>query len=132
MAGNNFAEINTGALATSTWIFMMGWHDAGANLIGHRRDTIEATAAYAGGGIDTAHAFWIARDPGGGYWQGRLCEIGFWKRLLVRQERDWLYNNGLGRTYPFDGRPSPMLRHRPLQGGGRRVFRVPGPVGAWK
>jgi len=38
---------------------------------------------------------------GGSVWDGRIDEIGFWKRLLTDSEKSALYNNGAGLTYPF-------------------------------
>jgi hypothetical protein len=37
---------------------------------------------------------------------GKLAEIAIWNRVLDAREMTWLYNSGIGRTYPFDGRPS--------------------------
>lgn len=59
---------------------------------------------------DNANPFYIGRT--GGYWDGAICEVGMWHRALTITEMDWLYNNNLGRTWPFDGRPSPILSSR--------------------
>jgi hypothetical protein len=41
-------------------------------------------------------------DTSDGRFVGKLDEIGFWNRLLTNNEIDYLYNNGTGRTYPFN------------------------------
>ena len=37
------------------------------------------------------------RDVGGPvHWDGRIDEVGFWKRVLTARNRSQLYNNGFG------------------------------------
>lgn len=35
--------------------------------------------------------------------EGRMCQFGAWDRELEQSEISWLYNGGIGRTYPFMG-----------------------------
>lgn len=37
------------------------------------------------------------------YFDGRIDEVGVWKRLLTSTERAQLWNSSVGRTYPFPG-----------------------------
>ncbi len=32
-------------------------------------------------------------------WDGLISLMGFWKRTLTADEKTWLYNGGIGRTY---------------------------------
>lgn len=99
-----------GALLATTWYMLHYFHDATNNIGGvsinaGARQTAATSAAL---GVGTA-AFFISGSAGfGEYHNGRLCEASKWNRLLSVQEEQWLYNNGSGRTYPFDGRMSPV------------------------
>lgn len=102
------AVANTlGGISAATWYFCVGWHDAAADTVGIEvnglTDTAATTAALQAVG-SAALNFGSTGAPGV-FTNGRLCEVGFWKRVLTPLERLWLYNQGLGRTYPFDGRP---------------------------
>lgn len=92
-----------GSPAINTWYFLVGWHDANANNV-----NIEVNGSFLDSAATTASlqaaqtsAFTIGGFSGSLFLDGRVCEVGFWKRVLTQQERWWLYNNGLGRTYPF-------------------------------
>lgn len=125
--GTSFTLVDAGLSSTvaSTWYFVRCWHDAGTNVIGIQVNLqTPVTTAHSTGSTDGTAGFLIGGDDSGtptDFMDGRICEVGFWKRLLTTQEHHWLYNNGLGRTYPFDGRPGVAAMGRnPLQVGSRR------------
>lgn len=98
-----------GAPSNSTWYFIMGWHDPDGNTVNIEVNVsgVDSTATTGALQAVSTGEFGIgAREGGTLFFDGRICEVGFWKRVLTVQERWWLYNRGLGRTYPFDGRIS--------------------------
>jgi len=97
-----------GAPPDDTWMFVVGWHDAAADTVNIQVNDGAVDSTATGGALQAAGAAALnfgARGDATIYLNGRLCEVGFWKRVLTPLERLWLYNQGLGRTYPFDGRP---------------------------
>lgn len=118
-------DTTLGVASTATWYLVRAWHDSAGNLIGIQSDlNTPVTAAHSAGSFSGTAAFLIgAVLPSAPVqeWNGRICEVGFTKRLLTDAEHFWLYNNGLGRTYPFDGRISPaMMGRNPAMIGPRR------------
>lgn len=117
-----------GIPALNKWYFVAGWVDL-ASATG----TIEvnATAADTGAATITAAAdttgfVYVGYDPDlPGYMNGYIAEVGMWRRVLSKQERTWLYNNGDGRTYPFTSSPynGTVFLDRPPM---RRRNRLPG------
>ena len=62
-------------------------------------------APYAG-----ATGFEIGSSSGQSlFWDGLICEVGLWRRLLTAAELDFLYNSGAGRTYPFGEDTTPNV-----------------------
>lgn len=117
------AATNFGALSTGTWYFAVGWHDSVNNTKNVEVNLVSDSAATGGAWItSTADLSIGSTGAPGNYFNGRICEVGFWKRMLTVQERWWLYDFGRGRTYPFDGRFSPaMLGRNPALVGPRRT-----------
>jgi len=114
---NTQQNANTlGSPSTATWYFICAWHDSVANTINIRVNMGGVdSAAHTTGIFDGTSALNIGRSPfgAGTYLNGRACEAGIWKgRILTTSEQLWLYNNGKGRTYPFDGRYSPIVSPR--------------------
>jgi hypothetical protein len=97
-----------GAPSTATWYHILCWHDSvAAKVFIRTNDAFEDSAATTGTAGTGTQATQIGRNGGAGvFWDGRICEVAFWTRLLVPQEKTYLYNNGFGRGYPFDGRPA--------------------------
>lgn len=89
------------SLSISTWYFLVGWHDSVANTNNVVVDAgTPVSNSYSGGVHDTAVAFAIGSDTvAGRYVNGRVDEVGFWKRVLTSQERTDLYNAGAGLSY---------------------------------
>lgn len=117
-------DTSLGAPATATWYFIQAWHDSVNDLIAISSNlNTPVTAGHAGGLFDSANAFLVgASTPAAPalFWNGRICEAAYWKRVLTQQERAWLYNDGRGRTWPFDGRYSPAMLGRDKLGTVRR------------
>ncbi|OGL34495.1 hypothetical protein A3F05_01735 [Candidatus Saccharibacteria bacterium RIFCSPHIGHO2_12_FULL_47_17] len=94
---------NFGAISTGTWYFVVAWHDATANTINISVNNGTAdSAAWTTGANNTAYEFTIGTYPvlhTGGYFNGRIDEAGFWKKVLSSQEKTDLYNSGSGNTY---------------------------------
>ncbi len=122
------------SIAASTWHFVEWYHDPTDNTIAVALNCGDYTTAAITGGInDTAGSMWIGGNPATGgtaeMFGGRICEYGIWTgRRLTLQERWWLFNNGMGRTFPFDGRPAPLLTSRRGHGVMARRNRLTGPV----
>lgn len=94
----------TTLLGTAAWHFIVCWHDSVANTINIQGNngTVYSTAHTGGVHVDTQDFFCGILDSGGSHpWDGRLDEIGFWKRVLTADERTQLYNGGAGFGYPF-------------------------------
>lgn len=94
-----------GAPTTATWYFIVAWHNATANTINIQiNDGTVDSAAHATGVFASSAAFRLgARADGIQFHDGRLDEVGIWKRVLTSAERTALYNGGSGVTYPFAG-----------------------------
>ena len=108
-------SVNANALgspAPATWYFVVMWHDASANTINIQVNggTVDSTATGGNAPIDRAGAFRIGLVDGASYWNGRLDEVPFWKRVLTAQERADLYNAGAGNTYVLGKVASPWSR----------------------
>lgn len=95
-----------GAPSTATWYFICQWHDANADTVNIEVNAGTTDSTATGGALQAAGtaALTMGGAATGGYLNGQMCEVGLWKRVLTRQERTWLYNNGEGRTFPFDRR----------------------------
>ena len=85
---------------------MVAWHDSVNNQIGitvnNGTPEFEPTT-----GVPTSnpsipfHIGYTDNIYDGTYWQGRIDEVGYWKRLLTPAERTALWAGGAGMTYPF-------------------------------
>jgi hypothetical protein len=104
--GNNVTVLaNTfGVVTLGTWIFVVCWHDATANTLNIQINNGAAdSAADTGIQAENTNALSFGR-PGeydGVYYGGLIDEVGFWKRVLTGEEKTYLYNLGVGHTYPF-------------------------------
>jgi hypothetical protein len=102
---------NLGSPNTSEWYFLRAWHDATGNTINLQSNlnTVNSTA-HTTGSFDSSSALLIgAVVPSApiSHMYGLMSDIIFWKRLLTTQEHAWLYNNGLGRRFPWVNATSP-------------------------
>lgn len=96
------AADSLGSPSTATWYYVIGWHDSVANTISIQvnNGTVDSQA-YSLGTIDGTAAFEIGDASGGlgAPFDGRIDQVGFWKRVLTSQERTDLYNGGAGLSY---------------------------------
>ena len=100
-ASLNAIASHFGAPALSTWYFVVARFDSvsGNGIITVNDGTKSATAKSASPGSDTV-AFAIgANGDGTAFFDGRIDQVGLWKRYLTDTEVTFLYNNGAGRTY---------------------------------
>lgn len=95
---------NLGSPTAATWYFICAWHDSINDTIniqinnGSINSTSFSTGVFANGTGD----FMIGGSANlSSSANGHADEVGFWKRLLTSAERTYLYNSGVGRTYPF-------------------------------
>lgn len=97
-----------GSAPLSTWQMVTGWHDATANTVNLSINAGTPDSQATGGALQAAGTanFYLGGFAAANNVNGRICEVGFWKRVLTSRERLWLYNKGKGRSFPFDGRPS--------------------------
>lgn len=99
------SQWSTGALLTGSWVFVVGWHDSVNNLVGLSLNNGTAvTTSYSSGVADTTGTFELgkyAHYTADFFFDGAICEVGFWKRVLTSDERTELYNSGSGRDYSY-------------------------------
>ena len=98
-----------GAPAAVTWYYVVGWHDAAANTVNIQVNNGAVDSFATGGALQAAGAaeFDIGRRSFGGStleMDGRVDEVGFWKRVLTPTEKTALYNGGSGAGYSDIGR----------------------------
>lgn len=105
-----------------SWIHVLVWHDATNNVVGISLNGSETTESYSGGETADSSNFSIgAENAPSRYFDGLICECGFWKRVLTSTERDDLYNSGNGLSYDDfgdDEEPVTTLRTLTLLGVG--------------
>lgn len=100
----NFVHDTTG-LTINQWAMVTVVYDDTDGLI--KISTNAATfntEVYNSGIFDGSADFVVGADwqkNGPNAFDGRIDEIGFWKRALTQEEVTTLYNAGLGKTYPF-------------------------------
>lgn len=109
-------DANTfGAPSTSTWYFVVGYHSATDNEIGISvNGGAFDTAATTGAAGDSTGAFYIGLydNPATKSWDGRIDEVGFWKRAKpTANEVAALYNGGNGLPYSSIIGKAPEGRH---------------------
>lgn len=104
--GTNSTWVQTAdAIAnSSTWGFILAWHDPSANKIYiSLNNGTPAEASHSGGVKASDSQFRIGNiqsgAAAGGYMDGQLDEVFIYRRVLTADEREWLYNSGNGRAY---------------------------------
>lgn len=96
---------NLGSPSLATWYFIVAWHDSVGNTVNIQVNdgTVNSVGTSGRFPPDTTGSFTVGRLNGVQHWDGRIDELGFWKRALTAAERTSLYNAGSGRSYPFSG-----------------------------
>lgn len=107
--GQSITANSFGAPSTVTWYFIVAWHDSVANTINIQvNDGTVDNVAFTFGSYDSAAPFRIgALTDFSEYFDGRIDQVGFWKRILTAAERTELYNSGAGRSYAYISGPAP-------------------------
>lgn len=102
--GTKFIQATSfGAITSGTWYNFVAWHSNGshvgvsvnlsANTSPYTNGVITGSAPFVVGAIDTGSTsdfLWL---------DGRVDELGFWKKVLSAQERRDIYGGGSGNTY---------------------------------
>ena len=101
-------SLSFGGLSLDTWYFVVAGYDADADelFISVNNGTVDTTT-FTTGSQDTTEPFVIgSRKVVAGhdiFMDGRIDEVGFWKRVLTAQEKTDLYNGGSGNTFDPSG-----------------------------
>ena len=90
-----------GSPSTATWYFIVVWHDATNDQVGIQGNNLTAnTSSWNDGVQDGTGPFYVGTTFGtSAYMNGRIDEIGFWRKVLTSTEKTDLYNSGAGNTY---------------------------------
>ena len=107
------------------WDFVVCWHDAETNQIGiSANGTFPIGIATVSGGLvpQPTAPFWVGtKDTYYSYWDGRIDDTGFWKRVFTLEERTRLYNKGRGLPYPFENTLfTDLIAYYPFEDGSAR------------
>lgn len=97
-----------GALGTGTWYNIVAWHDTG-NFIGVSVNLAFNSAAYALGLKEGSAPFALGAISNGAsrFFDGRIDETSFYKKVLTASDRVLIYNTGNANTFSaaFDNKP---------------------------
>jgi len=90
-----------GSVAVDVWNFIVVRHDASGNTIDIRvNDGTADSQSYSSGLSDKSSQFEIGREgSASNYTNGRLNDVGFWKKVLSSAEMTSLYNKGQGLSF---------------------------------
>ncbi len=99
----NTVEASTfGTPSTATWYHIAAWHDSVNNQLGIAVNTTSNTSSYSGGMRDQTASFNIggssAATPDRN-WDGLICQVALWNKVLSSQDRTDLYAAGAGLPY---------------------------------
>jgi len=99
-SGGSSFDVSGGAFSTSTWYFIVSYHDSVNNLAGISVNAAApVTSAFSLGLRSTTDTFRIGSEGGINFMDGRIDQVGFWKRVLTPTEITQLYNGGNGLSY---------------------------------
>jgi hypothetical protein len=110
-AGTSATTVTTTANGFGTptlgvWYHIVAWHDTTNNEHGISVNSgTPNTTSDSNGVFDSTSPFqlgWIGVGTTT-YFDGCMCEVGFWKRVLTSTERGQLYNSGSGLPYSMFG-----------------------------
>jgi hypothetical protein len=90
---------NFGALSTGTWYHTVLTFNNISKAAVLYVNTTSNTATGSGNVPASSSEFWIGRDSGQGFWDGRMDQVGLWKKVLSSSEVSQLYNGGAGLSY---------------------------------
>jgi hypothetical protein len=97
-------DTNVSPISTSTWYFLVGWHDAAADMMYFQVNNGPIDSQATGGSLQVASdadfTLGCIRANAAFGVDGRVDEAAVWKRILTAGERTELYNSGNGIGYP--------------------------------
>lgn len=102
----NAAVTSSTTITTGTWHHFVYTFD-GTTMLLYYDGSLLINGGTQSGSVSTsgnAAVFAIGREriPGdGGFWKGKVDEVGVWSRALTSGEVTSLYNGGAGLAYPF-------------------------------
>ena len=103
-ATTNKDVTSTTTVTNGTWYFLVAWYDDDANTINLQVDNSVVDTTTGIGALNfTGSPFRIgafSRTPSN-FWDGRIDEVAFWKRILTQKERNVLYNGTNASSYPY-------------------------------
>lgn len=107
-SGTNAAVNNNWVQTAGIWRYIIAWRDRDAGSINSQINNGTVTTTNTAVIPNTSNATFMIGNTqvAGRYWDGRLDEVVFWRRVLTATERTWLYNSGNGRSY------NDLLRYR--------------------
>ncbi len=91
---------SAGSPSVNTWYLIIVWHDSNADTINIQVNNGSIDSASHSTGVFNSNASWTMGTRGDifDFWDGRIDEVGFWKKVLTSQERLDLWNGGNGNT----------------------------------
>jgi hypothetical protein len=94
-------KVHSSALSNNTWYMLNAYYDASTNTlgIGINAGTPETDTTHTTGGWDSGFTVRVGGESASRFFDGRIDQVGFWKRVLTSQERTDLYNGGAGLSY---------------------------------
>jgi hypothetical protein len=96
---------NFGSPSIATWYFLAAWYDSTAQQVGIsvNNGTADTSSTSSNNQVfDGTSAFEIGRQNGLVPMDGRIDEVGLWKKALTSAERTLLYNSGAGCQNTFE------------------------------
>lgn len=97
-------ENTLGTPSVATWYYVVVWHDAAGDTINIQVNNNTTTSQATGGSLQAASTAPLRLGARlytdfEDYLDGRMDETAIWKRVLTANEKTWLYNGGVGRSY---------------------------------
>lgn len=86
--------------ATTWYCAAFGINNAGKSFLQIDNGTEQLSSGIVAR-THSATQLYLGRSVNNRYTNNRMAAFGKWNRYLSQEERDWLYNSGNGRTYPF-------------------------------
>jgi hypothetical protein len=95
------STIGFGTVTTSTWYFVVAWHDSVNNVIGLTINGTSGTSAHTTGMFNGSAPFQLgaASIPANTFLNGRLSNVSLWNRTLTTTEKTVFYNSGNALRY---------------------------------
>lgn len=101
-SGNTVTEIIADTptpITLGSWYFVVAWRNQSSGTINVQVNNGTVYSLAASAPVDTSAAFKVGWSHSTTWWNGKIDEVGWWKKVLSTQERTDLYNAGTGSTY---------------------------------